>query len=152
MGLRALTALEEIVDDLVVVGRQDLAPSWPGHTFCGPREGSGPLGALTDVFEKFAHHFVLTLPCDMPLFTSSNCASLLETISRTDSDLAVATDGLSTPQWLAAAWRTESVRMGAIRAYESGERSVERFVETRRMKLVRIDSESLLNLNQVESV
>lgn len=151
MGLRALRALSENVDELIVVGRLDMDPSWPGQTFSGPREGSGPLGALADVFEKHSNRYVLTLPCDMPLFSSENCARLLQVITQEDIDLVVATDGTSTPQWLAAAWDSVSVRQRLISAYEMGERSVERFIETCRHSFVMMDALALTNLNETHS-
>jgi molybdopterin-guanine dinucleotide biosynthesis protein A len=148
MGLRALRALDGLVDDLVVVGRDDLDPSWPGRSFIGPREGSGPFGALVDVFETLTSRYVVALPCDMPMFARAQCEMLLRSIQASQSDLCVACTGDSTPQWLAGAWRVESVRNDAISAFESGVRSVERFVSTRTTDLVSFDPQFVLNLNE----
>lgn len=151
MGLRALRALSQTVDDLIVVGRHDVEPMWPGRGFCGPREGSGPLGALADVFEAHLNRYVLTLPCDMPHMSGLHCANLLRVITQSDVEVVVATDGSSTPQWLAAAWDSALVRSRLLAAYEDGERSVEHFIESCRTSSVVMDSLALTNLNELHT-
>lgn len=148
MGLRALRALEPIVDDLVVVGRERIDDSWPGRSHFGVREGSGPFGALVDVFEGLPSKFVVSLPCDMPLFAVEHCESLLDTIRRSDADVCVACSDRSTPQWLAAAWNVDAVRDTSVTAFEAGERSVERFVTTCTSEVLTFDPDVLLNLNE----
>lgn len=151
MGLRALRALEPIVDELVVVGRNQVDASWPGRSHLGQREGSGPFGALVDVFEGLPSKFVLSLPCDMPLFNVDHCLSLLRAIQSSDVDVCVACTEGSTPQWLATAWSAQAVRDDAVAAFDAGMRSVERFVTTRKSKLVTFDPDVLMNLNEMQT-
>lgn len=94
----------------------------------GSREGQGPLGALCDVLETASTDFVLVAPCDTPYFSTQQFTRLTEL---TDSNsVAVAAD-INSPHlrhWLLSCWNVPSTRDHMIRAYEEGERAIQKAV------------------------
>lgn len=111
----------------------------------GRREGSGPLGALTDALESCDAEVLVSLPCDMPGIRSEDLARLVASVNA-DVDVAVAFAD-SRHHWLVAAWSVRC-RQSLIDAFEAGERAVHRALASMRVADVAFDTESLTNLNR----
>jgi molybdopterin-guanine dinucleotide biosynthesis protein A len=149
MGLRAIRTLQPIVDRVVVAGRFELPPEWGAGALFGPREGSGPLGAIMDASEATEAQLIVVIPCDMPRLTSTSIAKLSESMESSNADAAFAHSAhFEEAQWLTACWRGDGLRNRVGPLYEAGIRSVREVARHIPHVLVDLPPDELVNVNE----
>lgn len=95
LALHALMRLSPQVGDIMINANRNLAayesfgvPVWPDNTDLG--EFAGPLAGFITGLERCETPYMLTVPCDTPLFPQDLVARLIEAFAREDADFAVA--------------------------------------------------------------
>ena len=95
LALHALMRLSPQVGDIMINANRNLAayesfgvPVWPDNTDLG--EFAGPLAGFMTGLERCETPYMLTVPCDTPLFPPDLVARLIEAFVREDADFAVA--------------------------------------------------------------
>ena len=107
LALHTLLKLGPQVGEVIINANRNLAayesfgvPVWPDSTSLG--EYAGPLAGFMTGCEHCETPYLLTVPCDTPLFPSDLVARLAEAMSASDADFAVAAapeeDGKLRPQ------------------------------------------------------
>ena len=107
MALHTLLRLSPQVGDIMINANRNLAayeafgaPVWPDSTGLG--EYAGPLAGFMTALERCETPYLLTVPCDTPLFPGDLVARMAEAFVREDADFAVAAareeDGQFRPQ------------------------------------------------------
>lgn len=152
MGLRAARALLAVCNSAVwLQGGTTLHEEVVGlASRTGPREGSGPLGALADAEPWCDGDVLLTMPCDVPRFGANELQQLVDALGP-DHDVAFAQtqgeDGAGATHWLLGAWRRDTVAK-ACRSFDAGERSVHGFAATLFCSFVEFDEAIVQNVNE----
>ncbi len=95
LALHTLLRLSPQVGDIMINANRNLAayesfgvPVWPDSTTLG--EYAGPLAGFMTGLEHCETPFLLTVPCDTPLFPHDLVARLADAFARDDADFAVA--------------------------------------------------------------
>lgn len=95
LALHALMRLSPQVGDIMINANRNLAayesfgvPVWPDNTDLG--EFAGPLAGFITGLERCETPYMLTVPCDTPLFPQDLVARLIDAFAREDADFAVA--------------------------------------------------------------
>ncbi|MEO7401449.1 MAG: molybdenum cofactor guanylyltransferase MobA [Polaromonas sp.] len=95
LALHTLMRLSPQVGDIMINANRNLAayesfgvPVWPDATGLG--EYAGPLAGFMTALERCETPYLLTVPCDTPLFPADLVARLAEAFAREDADFAVA--------------------------------------------------------------
>ena len=95
LALHTLLRLSPQVGDIMINANRNLAayesfgvPVWPDSTGLG--EYAGPLAGFLTGLERCETPYMLTVPCDTPLFPEDLVARLAEAFAREDADFAVA--------------------------------------------------------------
>ncbi|MEO7886598.1 MAG: molybdenum cofactor guanylyltransferase MobA [Polaromonas sp.] len=107
LALHTLMRLSPQVGEVMINANRNLAayesfgvPVWPDSTGLG--EFAGPLAGFLTGLERCETPYLLTVPCDTPLFPQDLVARLAEALARGDVDFAVAAapeeDGQLRPQ------------------------------------------------------
>ncbi|OYZ81562.1 MAG: molybdenum cofactor guanylyltransferase MobA, partial [Polaromonas sp. 39-63-203] len=107
LALHTLLRLSPQVGEIMINANRNLAayesfgvPVWPDSTSLG--EYAGPLAGFMTALERCETPYLLTVPCDTPLFPEDLVARLADALVREDADFAVATapeeDGQLRPQ------------------------------------------------------
>lgn len=107
LALHTLMRLSPQVGDIMINANRNLAayesfgvPVWPDSTSLG--EYAGPLAGFLTALERCETPYLLTVPCDTPLFPQDLVARLAEALAREDAEIAVAAareeDGKVRPQ------------------------------------------------------
>lgn len=107
LALHTLMRLSPQVGELMINANRNLSayesfgvPVWPDSTGLG--EYAGPLAGFMTALERCETPYLLTVPCDTPLFPQDLVARLAEALAREDADFAVAAapeeDGQLRPQ------------------------------------------------------
>ncbi len=107
LALHTLMRLSPQVGDIMINANRNLAayesfgvPVWPDSTGLG--EYAGPLAGFMTALERCETPYLLTVPCDTPLFPADLVARIAEAFAREDADFAVAAapeeDGQLRPQ------------------------------------------------------
>jgi molybdopterin-guanine dinucleotide biosynthesis protein A len=115
LALHTLLRLSPQVGEVMVNANRNLAayeafgvPVWPDTTGLG--EYSGPLAGFLTGLERCETPYMLTVPCDTPLFSDDLVARLAEALAREDADFAVVAapeeDGQLRPQPVFCLMRT----------------------------------------------
>lgn len=94
LALHTLLRLSPQVGEVMVNANRNLAayesfgvPVWPDAAGLG--EFSGPLAGFLTGLERCETPYLLTVPCDTPLFSEDLVARLAEAMAREDADIAV---------------------------------------------------------------
>src|SRR6059036_2048975 len=95
LALHTLMRLSPQVGDIMITANRNLAayesfgvPVWPDSTSMG--EFAGPLAGFMTGLERCETPYMLTVPCDTPLFPQDLVARLIDAFAREDADFAVA--------------------------------------------------------------
>ena len=107
LALHTLLRLSPQVGEIMINANRNLAayesfgvPVWPDTTGMG--EYAGPLAGFVTALERCETPYLLTVPCDTPLFPSDLVARMAEAFADADADFAVAAaleqDGQLRPQ------------------------------------------------------
>ena len=107
LALHTLMRLSPQVGDIMINANRNLAayesfgvPVWPDSTGLG--EYAGPLAGFMTALERCETPYLLTVPCDTPLFPGDLVARLAAALAREEADFAVAAapeeDGQLRPQ------------------------------------------------------
>ena len=107
LALHTLLRLSPQVGEIMINANRNLAayesfgvPVWPDSTGMG--EYAGPLAGFVTALERCETPYLLTVPCDTPLFPSDLVARMAEAFADADADFAVAAaleqDGQLRPQ------------------------------------------------------
>jgi len=107
LALHTLLRLSPQVGDVMINANRNLAayesfgvPVWPDSTSMG--EFAGPLAGFMTGLERCETPYLLTVPCDTPLFPHDLVARLADALEEQSADFAVASapeeDGQSRPQ------------------------------------------------------
>jgi molybdopterin-guanine dinucleotide biosynthesis protein A len=123
-------------------------------TILGPREGSGPLGAIVDAMESSESELIAFAPNDTPYFSSECFTALLLKIEESESDAVVVVDDSDSPRthWLLSVWRKDPCLSVLRDEYESGVRSVHAAVNDLKITSVRCDAALVRNINTVSDM
>ena len=107
LALHTLLRLSPQVGEIMINANRNLAayesfgvPVWPDSTGMG--EYAGPLAGFVTALERCETPYLLTVPCDTPLFPSNLVARMAQAFADADADFAVAAaleqDGQLRPQ------------------------------------------------------
>jgi molybdenum cofactor guanylyltransferase len=107
LALHTLLRLSPQVGDVMINANRNLAayesfgvPVWPDSTSMG--DYAGPLAGFMTGLERCETPYLLTVPCDTPLFPHDLVARLADALEEQSADFAVASapeeDGQSRPQ------------------------------------------------------
>ena len=107
LALHTLLRLSPQVGEIMINANRNLAayesfgvPVWPDSTGMG--EYAGPLAGFVTALERCETPYLLTVPCDTPLFPSDLVARMAQAFADADADFAVAAaleqDGQLRPQ------------------------------------------------------
>ena len=107
LALHTLLRLSPQVGEIMINANRNLAayesfgvPVWPDSTSLG--EYAGPLAGFMTALERCETPYLLTVPCDTPLFPTDLVARLADALEREDAEFAVAAapeeDGQLRPQ------------------------------------------------------
>ncbi|MEO6322809.1 MAG: molybdenum cofactor guanylyltransferase MobA [Polaromonas sp.] len=107
LALHTLMRLSPQVGEIMINANRNLAayesfgvPVWPDNTSLG--EFAGPLAGFITGLERCETPYLLTVPCDTPLFPDDLVARMAEALVRENADFAVAAareeDGQLRPQ------------------------------------------------------
>lgn len=107
LALHTLMRLSPQVGEIMINANRNLAayesfgvPVWPDSTGLG--EYAGPLAGFLTALERCETPYLLTVPCDTPLFPQDLVARLAEALARENAEVAVAAapeeDGEVKPQ------------------------------------------------------
>ncbi|MBC7610061.1 MAG: molybdenum cofactor guanylyltransferase MobA [Polaromonas sp.] len=95
LALHTLLRLGPQVGDIMINANRNLAayesfgaPVWPDNTGLG--EYAGPLAGFMTGLERCETPYLLTVPCDTPLFPTNLVARMAEAFAREGADFAVA--------------------------------------------------------------
>ncbi|SFC36733.1 molybdenum cofactor guanylyltransferase [Polaromonas sp. OV174] len=95
LALHSLLRLSPQVGSIMVNANRNLAayeafgaPVWPDSTGLG--EYAGPLAGFLTGLERCETPYLLTVPCDTPLFPPDLVARMAQALAREDADFAVA--------------------------------------------------------------
>ena len=95
LALHTLLRLGPQVGDIMINANRNLAayesfgvPVWPDSTGLG--EYAGPLAGFMTGLERCETPYLLTVPCDTPLFPTDLVARMAEAFAREEADFAVA--------------------------------------------------------------
>ena len=95
LALHTLMRLSPQVGSIMINANRNLAayeafgaPVWPDSTGMG--EFAGPLAGFVTALERCETPYLLTVPCDTPLFPADLVARLAEALAREQADFAVA--------------------------------------------------------------
>lgn len=107
LALHTLMRLSPQVGEIMINANRNLAayesfgvPVWPDNTVLG--EFAGPLAGFITGLERCETPYLLTVPCDTPLFPADLVARMAQALMRENADFAVAAaleeDGQLRPQ------------------------------------------------------
>ena len=133
LALHTLLRLGPQVGEIMINANRNLAayesfgvPVWPDSTGLG--EYAGPLAGFMTGMERCATPYMLTVPCDTPLFPHDLVARLADAFSQQDADFAVAAapeeDGQLRPQPVFCLMRTGMLE-SLIRFTQTGGRKID---------------------------
>lgn len=95
LALHTLLRLQNQVGDIIINANRNLAAYesfgvlvWPDGTSMG--EFAGPLAGFMTALERVETPYLLTVPCDTPLFPADLVARMADAFTREDADFAVA--------------------------------------------------------------
>ncbi|MDB5967194.1 MAG: molybdenum cofactor guanylyltransferase [Polaromonas sp.] len=95
LALYTLLRLGPQVGEVMINANRNLAayesfgvPVWPDNASLG--DYAGPLAGFMTALERCETPYLLTVPCDTPLFPADLAARLAEALAREDADFAVA--------------------------------------------------------------
>ena len=133
LALHTLLRLGPQVGEIMINANRNLAayesfgvPVWPDSTGLG--EYAGPLAGFMTGMERCATPYMLTVPCDTPLFPHDLVARLADAFSQQDADFAVAAapeeDGQLRPQPVFCLMRTGMLE-SLMRFTQAGGRKID---------------------------
>ena len=133
LALHTLLRLSPQVGDIMINANRNLAayesfgvPVWPDSTDLG--EYAGPLAGFMTALERCETPYLITVPCDTPLFPDDLVARLAKAFAEADADFAVASapeeDGELRPQPVFCLMRTDMLE-SLMRFTKGGGRKID---------------------------
>jgi molybdopterin-guanine dinucleotide biosynthesis protein A len=170
LALHTLMRLSPQVGEVMINANRNLAayesfgvPVWPDSTGLG--DYAGPLAGFLTGLERCETPYLLTVPCDTPLFPLDLVARMAEALAREDADMAVAAareeDGQLRPQPVFCLMRT-SLLESLLRFTQGGGRKIDAWTAQHKTVIVPFDqpgddargffnANTLAELHQLES-
>jgi molybdopterin-guanine dinucleotide biosynthesis protein A len=170
LALHTLMRLSPQVGEVMINANRNLAayesfgvPVWPDSTGLG--DYAGPLAGFLTGLERCETPYLLTVPCDTPLFPLDLVARMAEALAREDADMAVAAareeDGPLRPQPVFCLMRT-SLLESLLRFTQGGGRKIDAWTAQHKTVIVPFDqpgddargffnANTLAELHQLES-
>ena len=147
LALHTLLRLSPQVGEIMINANRNLAayesfgvPVWPDATSLG--EYAGPLAGFMTALERCETPYLLTVPCDTPLFPHDLVARLAEALAREDADFAVAAaseeDGQLRPQPVFCLMHTGLLE-SLMRFTQAGGRKIDAWTAQHRTVIVPFD-------------
>ena len=144
LALHTLLRLSPQVGDVMINANRNLAayesfgvPVWPDSTSMG--DFAGPLAGFMTGLERCETPYLLTVPCDTPLFPHDLVARLADALEAQSADFAVASapeeDGQSRPQPVFCLMGT-SMLESLHRFTKSGGRKIDAWTAQHKVALV----------------
>lgn len=160
LALHTLLRLSPQVGDIMINANRNLAayesfgvPVWPDSTGLG--DYAGPLAGFLTGLERCETPYMLTVPCDTPLFPEDLVARMAEAFVREDADFAVASapeeDGQLRPQPVFCLMHTGMLE-SLVRFTQDGGRKIDAWTAQHKTVLVPFerpadDKRSFFNAN-----
>ena len=170
LALHTLMRLSPQVGEIMINANRNLAayesfgvPVWPDATSLG--EFAGPLAGFLTGLERCETPYLLTVPCDTPLFPADLVARMAEAFAREDADFAVAAapeeDGQLRPQPVFCLMATHMLE-SLMRFTKGGGRKIDAWTAQHKTVIVPFDrpgdntygffnANTLAELHQLES-
>lgn len=170
LALHTLMRLSPQVGSLMINANRNLAayesfgvPVWPDSTGLG--EYAGPLAGFLTALERCETPYLLTVPCDTPLFPSGLVARLAQALAREKAQIAVAAaleeDGKVRPQPVFCLMHTGLLE-SLVRFTQDGGRKIDAWTAQHKTVVVPFDqpgddahgffnANTLAELHQLES-
>jgi molybdopterin-guanine dinucleotide biosynthesis protein A len=147
LALHTLMRLSPQVGEVMINANRNLAayesfgvPVWPDSTGLG--DYAGPLAGFLTGLERCETPYLLTVPCDTPLFPLDLVARMAEALAREDADMAVAAareeDGQLRPQPVFCLMRT-SLLESLLRFTQGGGRKIDAWTAQHKTVIVPFD-------------
>ena len=144
LALHTLLRLSPQIGDIMINANRNLAayesfgvPVWPDSTGLG--EYAGPLAGFMTGLERCETPYMLTVPCDTPLFPADLVARMAQAFAEADADFAVASapeeDGQLRPQPVFCLMRTDMLE-SLMRFTKGGGRKIDAWTEQHKTVLV----------------
>ena len=135
------------LDIYAALGRAYSAPVWPDG-LAGHIDYAGPLAGFLTGLSHCRTPWLLTVPCDTPLFPTDLAARLLEAAERTGADLAMAAAPETDPDTGTLHWRRQpvfcllraSLQPSLAQYVENGGRKIGAWAEQHACTLVPFDA------------
>lgn len=170
LALHTLMRLSPQVGNIMINANRNLAayesfgvPVWPDSTGLG--EYAGPLAGFLTALERCETPYLLTVPCDTPLFPSGLVARLAQALAREKAQIAVAAaleeDGKVRPQPVFCLMHTGLLE-SLVRFTQDGGRKIDAWTAQHKTVVVPFDqpgddahgffnANTLAELHQLES-
>ncbi len=170
LALHTLLRLSPQVGDIMINANRNLSayesfgvPVWPDSTSLG--EFAGPLAGFMTGLERCETPYLLTVPCDTPLFPHDLVARMAQAFAQADADFAVAAapeeDGQLRPQPVFCLMRCGMLE-SLIRFTKEGGRKIDAWTAQHKTVVVPFDragddargffnANTLAELHQLES-
>ena len=170
LALHTLMRLSPQVGNIMINANRNLAayesfgvPVWPDSTGLG--EYAGPLAGFLTGLERCETPYLLTVPCDTPLFPQDLVARLAEAFAREEADFVVAAapeeDGQLRPQPVFCLMHTGMLE-SLVRFTQGGGRKIDAWTAQHKTVIVPFDrpgddargffnANTLAELHQLES-
>ena len=144
LAMHALMRLAPQVGDIMINANRNLgayealgAPVWPDAL----PDFAGPLAGFLAGLERCETRYLVTVPCDSPLFPLDLVARLASALQREDAELAMATtleDGVHRTQPVFCLMKTELME-SLVRFTHEGQRKIDRWTAQHRCVEVPFD-------------
>jgi molybdenum cofactor guanylyltransferase len=170
LALHTLMRLSPQVGEIMINANRNLSayesfgvPVWPDATSLG--EYAGPLAGFLTALERCETPYLLTVPCDTPLFPHDLVARMAQAFAREDADFAVAAaleeDGQLRPQPVFCLMRCGMLE-SLVRFTQGGGRKIDAWTAQHKTVVVPFDqpgddaqgffnANTLTELHQLES-
>jgi molybdopterin-guanine dinucleotide biosynthesis protein A len=147
LALHTQLRLSPQVGELLINANRNLAayesfgvPVWPDATSLG--EFAGPLAGFLTGLERCETSFMMTVPCDTPIFPHDIVARLAEALEAEDAEIAMAAareeDGQLRPQPVFCLMHTDLLE-SVVRFTHSGGRKIDAWTALHKTVLVPFD-------------
>jgi len=147
LALHTLLRLSPQVGDIIINANRNLAayesfgaPVWPDSSSLG--DYAGPLAGFSTGLEHCETPYLLTVPCDTPLFPADLAARLAQALVREEADFAVAAareeDGQFRPQPVFCLMGVQMLE-SLTRFTQSGGRKIDAWTAQHRTVIVPFD-------------
>lgn len=113
---------------------------------------AGPLAGLLAILPLVSDEFTVLVPCDMPCLGHTILPRLLQTLQRSDIDLAIAADDQRI-HYSVAAFRTQPALLALRHTWGEGQRSLRAWQQSLRQDVLQFEDVSLfVNCNTFDNL